>query len=669
MAIDEEGRMRVVHIITGLDTGGAESMLLKLLSHGGGGTEPLVVSLMPGGVVARQIESLGVSVRSLGMRRGRLGFVPLQELRAILRECAPDAVQGWMYHGNLAATIGVVMTRRPTPLFWNIRQSLYDINTERRLTRLAIRASAWLSSRPQAIIYNSRISQHQHEAIGYKSSKSIWIPNGFDCTTFHPDATARDRFRVELGLRPETFLIGMVARYHPVKDHVTFLAAASHLARNHPDVCFVLVGSGMEESNAELAKIMDTLTPQIQLRLLGERADLPYINAALDIATLSSWSEAFPNVLGEAMACAVPCVATDVGEIAAFIGGTGFVVPARSPEKLAAAWENIMLLDVDVRRTIGNRARSRVEQFYSIESIARQYAAMYESAAKQIVPGAQPLNTGTRNRDERVVRGFGEEWSRFSQEALSETERNKIFKDYFGIFPWNNLAADAVGVDIGCGSGRWADVVASRVGRLVCVDASADALAIARHNLAQKENVTLCQADVGSLPFADGELDFAYSLGVLHHVPDTGTAIAEVARTLKPGGLALIYLYYAFDNRAWWFRLLWRISDGLRQVISRLPKWLRFRVCDMLAVLVYWPLARGAALLQRRGFNLDAFPLWYYRDKSFYVMRTDALDRFGTQLEKRFTKAQIQEMMATAGFGVIRFNDSQPYWCVIGIKG
>lgn len=288
-------------------------------------------------------------------------------------------------------------------------------------------------------------------------------------------------------------------------------------------------------------------------------------------------------------------------------------------------------------------------------------------AKSQIVCPANKTNC-SGNRDERVVQGFGEEWSRFPQEALDETERSAIFEDYFRIFPWAELSTSAVGADVGCGSGRWADVVASRVGSLVCVDASAEALAVARRNLMKRGNVTFCQTDVGNLPFGDGELDFAYSLGVLHHVPDTGAAIAEVARTLKPGGLALIYLYYAFDNRPWWFRLLWRISDSLRWGISRLPKYVRFRVCDMIAALVYWPLARGAAVLQRCGFILDSFPLWYYRDKSFYVMRTDALDRFGTQLEKRFSQAQIQEMMIVAGFGAIRFNDAQPYWCVLGVK-
>jgi ubiquinone/menaquinone biosynthesis C-methylase UbiE len=272
------------------------------------------------------------------------------------------------------------------------------------------------------------------------------------------------------------------------------------------------------------------------------------------------------------------------------------------------------------------------------------------------------------SRDEQVIKGFGEEWSRFSQEALAESERGAIFNDYFGDFPWNELSADAQGADIGCGSGRWAAVVAPRVGRLTCVDASADALAVARRNLAGQSNVTFQQADVGTLPFADGELDFAYSLGVLHHVPDTEVAMANVARALKPGGPFLVYLYYAFDNRPLWFRVLWRLSDGLRRLICRLPSPLRFAVCDVIATLVYWPLTRLAAMFAKLGVPLRNFPLAYYRDKSFYVMRTDALDRFGTRLEKRFRRARIAAMLEAAGFGDIRFSASEPFWCAVARK-
>lgn len=272
------------------------------------------------------------------------------------------------------------------------------------------------------------------------------------------------------------------------------------------------------------------------------------------------------------------------------------------------------------------------------------------------------------NRDDQVVQGFGEEWARFAQDVLPESEMREMFGNYFAIFPWAELPDDATGADIGCGSGRWAVHVAPRVGQLVCVDASPAALQVARRNLAGHENVRFELADVGRLPFAEGELDFAYSLGVLHHVPDTAGAIADVARILKPGGIFLIYLYYAFDNRPAWFRMLWRLSDGLRIMVCRLPSRLRFAVCELIAATVYWPVARIAALISRLGMNPGSFPLWFYRDKSFYVMRTDALDRFGTRLEKRFTQREIRSMLQAAGLTDIQFSPNNPFWCATAKK-
>ena len=275
----------------------------------------------------------------------------------------------------------------------------------------------------------------------------------------------------------------------------------------------------------------------------------------------------------------------------------------------------------------------------------------------------------TNNLDVETVRGFGDEWSRFTQEQLGATTREKIFSDYFSLFDWATLPPNAMGADIGCGSGRWAQVVAPRVGHLMLIDVSPQALDVAKSNLRDMPNVTFLNASVGALPVADASLDFAYSLGVLHHVPDTAAAIAEVAAKLKKGAPFLVYLYYAFDNRGPAYRMLWWISDGIRRVVSRLPHSLRYLVTQMMAVFVYLPLARTALLLERLHVLPSAWPLAYYRDKPFYVLRTDALDRFGTRLEQRFTRDEIRLMLADAGFVDIRFSDQAPYWCAIGTKG
>lgn len=278
------------------------------------------------------------------------------------------------------------------------------------------------------------------------------------------------------------------------------------------------------------------------------------------------------------------------------------------------------------------------------------------------------LHSHSRRVTNQVVNAFGEEWSRFPQHEMAESERQEIFDDYFSDFPWDDLPENSRGADIGCGSGRWATVAAPRVGWLTCVDASAAALEVARKNMAGQENVDFRQADVKQLPFADGELDFAYSLGVLHHVPDTTDALCSIARKLKPGGFLLLYLYYGFDNRPPWFRLLWRIADLMRRLICHLPSVLRFAVCDTIAVFVYWPLGRLAALLAKLGMQVGNFPLAYYKDKSFYVMRTDALDRFGTRLEKRFRRDQIAAMLENAGFENAQFSDTEPFWCAVARK-
>jgi ubiquinone/menaquinone biosynthesis C-methylase UbiE len=275
-----------------------------------------------------------------------------------------------------------------------------------------------------------------------------------------------------------------------------------------------------------------------------------------------------------------------------------------------------------------------------------------------------------KNVDARVARGFGQEWSAFPQDetSLARDQREAIFKDYFRIFPWHLLPqGGGIGVDIGCGTGRWAMMVAPRAAHLYLVDASQDALAVARENLKTVKNVSFHVSSVGDMPFPARSLDFAFSLGVLHHVPDTQAAINAIAGKLKGDAPFLIYLYYAFDNRPAWYRSLWALSNGIRLLVSRLPHRLRIIISESIAATVYWPLARLAALLRRFGAS-GHLPLSWYADKSFYVMRTDAYDRFCTRLEQRFTKAQIEQMLLSAGFEQIRFSDSPPYWCAVGIR-
>lgn len=272
------------------------------------------------------------------------------------------------------------------------------------------------------------------------------------------------------------------------------------------------------------------------------------------------------------------------------------------------------------------------------------------------------------NIDHRTVAGFGDEWDSFDQSSLTREELGALFDAYFSIFPWQALPEDAEGFDMGCGSGRWARRVAPLVGTLHCVDASDKALAVTQRNLAGSANCNFHLASVDGLPFADDSMDFGYSLGVLHHIPDAGAGLRACVGKLKPGAPFLLYLYYALDNRPVWYRLLWRSSDLGRRMIAKLPFAARFAVCQVIAVLICWPLARGARVLEKLGADASNLPLSYYRDKSLYTIRTDTLDRFGTALEQRFTAQQISDMMEGAGLENICFSPHAPFWCALGYR-
>lgn len=272
------------------------------------------------------------------------------------------------------------------------------------------------------------------------------------------------------------------------------------------------------------------------------------------------------------------------------------------------------------------------------------------------------------NLDTKTVEGFGEEWSRFDQTGMESDELSEQFERYFAVFPWDELPENAIGFDLGCGSGRWASKVAERVGKLHCIDASNSALEVAKRNLAGKDNIEFHHASVDDIPLADDSMDFGYSLGVLHHIPDTADGIKACVKKLKPGAPFLVYLYYAFDNRPKWFRAAWKVSDVFRSFISSFPFGLKRTVTDLIAVLIYFPLAKISLILEKLGLTVDVLPLSTYRHHSFYTMRTDSLDRFGTRLEHRFTRKQIQEMMEAAGLEKIRFSDGTPYWCAVGFR-
>jgi SAM-dependent methyltransferase len=269
------------------------------------------------------------------------------------------------------------------------------------------------------------------------------------------------------------------------------------------------------------------------------------------------------------------------------------------------------------------------------------------------------------NSDKKTIDGFGDEWNRFDQTGMSDEITYQRFNDFFAVFPWETVSQNSEGFDLGCGSGRWAKLVAPRVGKLHCIDPSI-AIEVARKNLNNFNNCEFHRAGVDDIPLPDHSMDFGFSLGVLHHIPNTEAALTSCVSKLKPGAPFLLYLYYSFDNRPIWFRLIWQISELIRLVVSRMPFNLRYLVSQLIAVFIYWPLVQFAKFAEFLGLDVKNFPLSPYRHWGFYVMRTDALDRFGTRLEQRFSRVEIQQMMERSGLECIVFSEKVPFWCAVG---
>jgi glycosyltransferase involved in cell wall biosynthesis len=383
--------MRVMHVITGLSTGGAETMLLKLLSAASQRMEHVVVSLGDEGTIGPRIAALGVPVHCLGLKRNAPNPFRALSILPLAQRIAPQLIQGWMYHGNLMASLAAVALRKTAPrnvlgqkpVLWNIRQTVYDLRRERWLTAKLIRQGARLSSGPAAIIYNSQTSASQHEELGYRAEKRVIIPNGFDCQVLRPDEAARKAVRAELGITDDTVLVGLVARYHPMKDHVGFLKAAALVVQSHPQTRFVLVGAGVSSTQPELAEGIQQNELGDRVILLRERSDIPRLNNAFDIGcSASAWGEGFSNSIGEAMACGVPCAVTNVGDSAYIVADTGFVAPPRAPEALAEAIGRLIEIGQPRRQQIGAKARKRIETEFSLSAIVEKYESLYLGICK-----------------------------------------------------------------------------------------------------------------------------------------------------------------------------------------------------------------------------------------------------------------------------------------------
>jgi glycosyltransferase involved in cell wall biosynthesis len=378
--------MKVLHVITGLEGGGAERQLVYLLRGSTGGQiHHEVVSLLDGGVYEQDVRATGAELHTLNLARNRLSPLALLRLASLIRRRRPDIVQTWLYHADL---IGLLAARLAggAPVVWTLRSSQLELEHYSKLTGLTIRALSRLSRWPAAILANSTVGMNGHLAIGYRPKWAQVIPNGIDTNTFRPSESAREDVRAELGIGADTPLIGCIARYDPMKDHLNVFSAFARVAGS---ARLLLAGKGTEPANRELTGqiALAELGPERVIRL-GERRDADRIIAALDVLVLgSAFGEGFPNALGEAMACGTPCVATDVGDNAAIIGGCGSVVPPRDPQALAEAMSRLLALSSDERRALGMRAREKIQKDYALSAMVRRYSEVYARLAPQKLCG------------------------------------------------------------------------------------------------------------------------------------------------------------------------------------------------------------------------------------------------------------------------------------------
>lgn len=381
--------LKILHVITGLDLGGAERTLERLVLADTS-NEHIVVSLQWPGPIGERLREGGIQVEALHLEPGRMpGLRAIGRLRKIIRTSQSDVVQSWMYHSNLlVSTIGRVRGKRA--ICWNIRRYSFEGNTLPLSTRVVARLGGLLSYvLPDAVVYCAYSAAERHQALGYNSRRAAVIHNGIDMRKFSPSAASRAAIRKELGIDPDAPLIGSIGRYHPDKDHATLLKAVQQVAEKHADIRCLLVGSGLGPENPELVRMVAELGLSEHVVLLGARVDVPAILNALDLHVTSSLTEGFPNVILEAMACGTPCVTTDVGDARRIVGDHGWIVPTRSPAELAAAISEALEMRSSPRwKDLSEAARAHCKETFSVPAMVGAYRKLWSSLSDQRNPNS-----------------------------------------------------------------------------------------------------------------------------------------------------------------------------------------------------------------------------------------------------------------------------------------
>jgi glycosyltransferase involved in cell wall biosynthesis len=379
----------ILHVIASLNVGGAETFLYRLCQAlSSDGWQNLVIALSSDGPLRKDLELAGTQVLSPDWRTGGLPRMrDILALRRLSGQIHPNVIQGWMPHGNLAA----LLVRRwlpvsNVPVIWSVHQTLDVMGAEKPLTRLAIHAAAALSRQAEAIVYVSRVGQRQHEALGYATSRSVFVPNGVDTSFFAPVAEGRQKIRAEFGIPEAASVVGHLGRFHPQKDYRCLGAALARVLSSRDDVHVLIAGSRLDRNNEELLHELGPASEDPRVHLAGLRSDIPAMLSSMDLLCLSSaYAEAFPMVLLEAMACGVSCVATNVGDSADIVGEVGRIVPPRDPVALAEAILEELVLQTQTHTgsTTRGAVRRRVIENFTMSTSMSRYAKIYGDALRK----------------------------------------------------------------------------------------------------------------------------------------------------------------------------------------------------------------------------------------------------------------------------------------------
>ncbi len=370
--------IKIAHISTGLDTGGAEVQLIRLLEGlDKNKFEMIVISLHEETYLADKIrDELNIPVHSLYLKKNPLN---VGKAYKILKEFNPDVIHGTMYEGGVVGTLFNKFLPKKPPVIWTVHEPLEHYNNEPIRKRLQLRTWGLISKKPDCMMYVSNLNKEQHVDWGFNNEKALVIPNGVDTSRCFPNKANGMKVRESLAIPEDAFVIGKIARFHRQKNHVGFLHSAALLAKKQPNVHFMLVGTNVDNDNVELTSLVRELGLESKVHMLGNRQDIPDVVNAFDLATLTSFGEAFPLTLGEAMVSGVPCVATDVGDNDFIIGDTGIITPVDDDQAMADAWEKMVMMDKKEYAQLGMAARQRTLDKFTLEQQVNQHEDLYES--------------------------------------------------------------------------------------------------------------------------------------------------------------------------------------------------------------------------------------------------------------------------------------------------